>query len=69
MAQFIALAVSVFLVFSVANAARYTDVSRHVQIYMPPPSANDPAGVSGGGPVGSVPAPISIPPPKTSQRS
>ena len=60
MAQFIALAVSIFAAFYISNAAGIHVMSHPVQIVMPPP-ADDPAGVSGGGPVGSVPNPIPTP--------
>ena len=60
MAQFVAFAISVFVALSIANAMgtggapHHSRASWHIRIFMPPPPADaDPAGVSGGGPVGT----------------
>jgi hypothetical protein len=65
MAQFIAYAVSIFVALGLSSAAMMFSASHIVQIYMPPPPPADgnPAGVSGGGPVGSGPITIPTPPP------
>jgi hypothetical protein len=65
MTQFIAFAVSVFIALGLANAAMFFNTSHRVQIYMPPPADGQPAGVSGGGPVGSGPVSVPTPPPST----
>jgi hypothetical protein len=61
--QFIAFAVSVLMAFSIANGASIYGTFHHVRMLMPPVTDNDPDGVSGGGPVGSVPQPVPTPPP------
>jgi hypothetical protein len=61
MAQFIAFAISVFIALGLMSAATMFNTSHQVQIYMPPPADGQPAGVSGGGPVGS--GPVSVPTP------
>jgi len=65
MSQFVAFAVSVFVAFSIANAAGICPASQHVRVHMRPPSAAAPAGISGGGPVGNSPLPIPSPQHKT----
>ena len=67
MPQFIAFAVSVFIALGLTSAAMMFDTSHRVQIYLPPPPPADgnPAGVSGGGPVGSLPVSVPTPPPNT----
>jgi hypothetical protein len=61
MAQFIAYAVSIFIALGLTSAAMMYGTSHQVQIFIPPPADGQPAGVSGGGPVGSLP--ISVPTP------
>ncbi len=66
MTQVIAFAVSVFIALGLMNAAMLFNTSHRVQIYMPPPPADgNPAGVSGGGPVGTGPITVPTPPPVT----
>ena len=65
MAQFIALAISVFIALSIANPVINRGATHHVKIYMPR-TGQDPAGVSGGGPVGIGPIVIPTPTPGNS---
>ena len=51
------------MAFSIANGANIYGTFHHVRMLMPPVTDNDPDGVSGGGPVGSVPQPVPTPPP------
>jgi len=65
MSQFVALAVSVMIALGVAHTLG-TGAATNIRIFMQPPPVDDqPAGVSGGGPVGSVGGyPSPTPPPK-----
>jgi hypothetical protein len=60
--QFIAVIVSLIVSLSVTYSLD-ANSSRHVRVHMPPVSANGPAGVSGGGPVGIGPQGIPTPKP------